>query len=100
MSPPSIDRKSDSHSLLRALRLCADLHSFSSGIVVKRGYLAILRDPTSNQWTKFFAVFRRPYLHLFASTTEKDEVSVINLSTVKVEQTLELETMLNVSHSF
>lgn len=67
-----------------------------SGAVLKRGYLNCLRDPSSNQWTKYWAVLRRPYLHLYDSSlaAEMDQVGVINLGNVRVEQTDELEKML------
>jgi len=63
----------------------------------KRGPLAILRDPTSNEWKKFWFVLRRPYLHLYSSSGEIEEVAVINISTVRVEQSPEIEQMLDVS---
>lgn len=63
----------------------------------KRGPLAILRDPTSNEWKKFWFVLRRPYLHLYSSSGEVEEVAVINISTVRVEQSPEIEQMLDVS---
>ncbi|GAA5864258.1 hypothetical protein JCM1840_006717 [Sporobolomyces johnsonii] len=66
----------------------------------KRGPLAILRDPTSNQWKKFWFVLRRPYLHLYSSSREIDEVAVINLSTVRVEQSPEIEQMLDRKFAF
>lgn len=42
-------------------------------------------------------VLRRPYLHLYESSSETEEVGVINLSTVRVEQSPEIEQMLEVS---
>ncbi|KAM0788929.1 hypothetical protein ACM66B_003005 [Microbotryomycetes sp. NB124-2] len=66
----------------------------------KRGAIAILRDPASNQWRKFFGVLRRPYLCLYESPSDIDEVSVINLSTVRVEQSTEIEQMLERKFTF
>lgn len=56
----------------------------------------MLRDPTSDKWRKYWAVLRRPYLHLYESSSEAEEVTVINLSTVRVEQSPEIEQMLEV----
>lgn len=72
------------------LRICY------SGIVIRKGPLAILRDPTSNRWNRFYVVLRRPYLYLYESPVATNEVSVINLSTVRVEQNAEIERMLEV----
>lgn len=58
----------------------------------------MLRDPTSSQWKKYWVVLRRPYLHLYeSSASEGEEVGVINISTVRVEQSPEIEEMLDVS---
>ncbi|GAA5908043.1 hypothetical protein JCM6882_000209 [Rhodosporidiobolus microsporus] len=66
----------------------------------KRGFLAILRDPTSNQWRKHWFVLRRPYLHVYDSSSEVDETAVINVSTVRVEQSPEIEQMLERKFAF
>ncbi|GAA5834253.1 hypothetical protein JCM11251_000583 [Rhodosporidiobolus azoricus] len=66
----------------------------------KRGALAILRDPTSNQWRKHWFVLRRPYLHVYTSSSEVEETAVINVSTVRVEQSPEIEQMLERKFAF
>ncbi|GAA6061161.1 hypothetical protein JCM10212_005747 [Sporobolomyces blumeae] len=66
----------------------------------KRGPLAILRDPTSNDWRKYWFVLRRPYLHLYRSSAELEEVAIINVSTVRVEQSPEIEQMLDRKFAF
>lgn len=57
----------------------------------------MLRDPTSSEWRKHWFVLRRPYLYIYNSSAELDEAAVINVSTVRVEQTPEIEQMLEVS---
>lgn len=56
----------------------------------------MLRDPTSDKWKKYWFVLRRPYLYLYETSSETHEVTVINVSTVRVEQTPEIEQMLEV----
>lgn len=70
---------------------------FISGTASKRGTLAMLRDPTSQNWVKSWVVLRRPYLYLYESSAESEEITVINISTVRVEQSPEIEQMLEVS---
>lgn len=41
-----------------------------------------------------FAVFRRPYLHLYPDSNETDEISVINLTNVRIERGEEIEKLL------
>lgn len=60
----------------------------------------MLRDPTSNQWKKYWVVLRRPYLHLYESSSETEEVNAINLATVRVEQSPEIEQMLDRKFAF
>lgn len=56
----------------------------------------MLRDPTSDKWKKYWFVLRRPYLYLYESSAETQEVNVINVSSVRVEQSPEIEQMLEV----
>lgn len=57
----------------------------------------MLRDPTDQNWKKNFVVLKRPYLYLYDSANEIQEHTVINISTVRVEQSPEIEQMLEVS---
>lgn len=68
--------------------------------VAKRGYLYIMLDDGQDVWMKVWAVFRRPYLTLFRHSDEMEELTnIINISTVRVDHSLELEQVLNVSES-
>lgn len=69
---------------------------FRSDIYSKRGYLSLLHDPSSNEWKKLWFVVRRPYLHLYDDSKETEELMAINLSTIRVEQSPEIEQMLGV----
>ncbi|SCV70600.1 BQ2448_3362 [Microbotryum intermedium] len=62
----------------------------------KRGWVALLRDPTSNKWKKYWLVLRRPYLYLYEHSNELDETMVINVSSVRIEQSPEIGQMLEV----
>lgn len=73
------------------------MHLLSRETASRRGTLAMLRDPTDQNWKRIFLVLRRPYLYLYDSSTEVDEQAVINISTVRVEQSPEIEQMLEVS---
>jgi len=66
-----------------------------SDAAAKKGYMSLLRDPTSDRWTKQFFVLKRPYLYLYDSSSEIEELGVINLSCVRVEYSPEIELMLN-----
>ncbi|KAM0745754.1 kinesin-like protein [Meredithblackwellia eburnea MCA 4105] len=66
----------------------------------RRGHMAMLRDPTSDKWKKYWIVLRRPYLYLYESSSEIQETTVINISTVRVEQSPEIEQMLERKFSF
>ncbi|EGG06377.1 uncharacterized protein MELLADRAFT_36123, partial [Melampsora larici-populina 98AG31] len=68
--------------------------------VVKRGYMFVLRDPTSDEWAKRWFVLRRPYLYIYEENDEIRELGVINLGNVHVDSNLELETMLDRKNVF
>ncbi|KAL7004213.1 hypothetical protein EMMF5_006219 [Cystobasidiomycetes sp. EMM_F5] len=58
-------------------------------------------DDGQDVWMKVWAVFRRPYLTLFRHSDEMEELTnIINISTVRVDHSLELEQVLNRSHAF
>lgn len=75
-----------------------------NGYASRRGYLAVLRDPSSNAWRKHWFVLRRPYLFAFKDATETDEATgphgesgfVINLERAKVERGPEIDSVLQV----
>ena len=58
-----------------------------------RGPLALLRDPSSQAWTKLHCVLQRPYLHCLDGP-EGELVLVVNLEAVRVEQSADLERMV------
>ena len=77
----------------------------SAVVAKKKGWLHVLVDAPGNVWVKRFCVLRRPYLHLYLSSAEADEVTIINLtsdrSTGGVDLTVvsspEVEHLLGVS---
>ncbi|SCZ97867.1 BZ3501_MvSof-1269-A2-R1_Chr7-2g09344 [Microbotryum saponariae] len=71
-----------------------------SDMFSKRGWVALLRDPTSNKWKKYWLVLRRPYLYLYEHSNELDETMVINVSSVRVEQSPEIGQMLERQFAF
>ncbi|GAA5927744.1 uncharacterized protein JCM15063_005982 [Sporobolomyces koalae] len=87
--PPASPKLSGSTTLVPRIETAA-----------KRGPLALLRDPTSNEWRKYWFVLRRPYLHLYTSSKEVEEVSIVNVATVRVEQSPEIEQMLDRKYAF
>jgi kinesin family protein 1 len=71
-------------------------------IVAKKGYLNALIDAPQDVWAKRFFVLRRPYLHIYESNSEKNELLVINLDVesgglVSVVRSPEVEQLLGVS---
>ncbi|GAA5962581.1 hypothetical protein JCM3765_003737 [Sporobolomyces pararoseus] len=92
---PNLSGPSSSPKLAGSTSLVPRSETFA-----KRGPLALLRDPTSNEWKKYWFVLRRPYLHLYSSSGEIEEVAIVNVSTVRVEQSPEIEQMLDRKFAF
>lgn len=61
-----------------------------SDVVIKKSYLSVLRDPSTSNWERHFYSLRRPYLYIYASSSETDIQSVINVETVRVETSKEI----------
>jgi hypothetical protein len=64
----------------------------------KRGHLFILQDGGSHDWQPVWVVLRRPYLTFYKHSDEAEELNnVVNISTVRVDHSSELEEVLEVS---
>ncbi|KAF9924027.1 kinesin-like protein Klp8 [Linnemannia zychae] len=62
--------------------------------VSKRGYLTY-PESKDDVWLKRWFVIRRPYMYIYASNSEMEELGVINLSQIRVDYKQDLEEMLN-----
>lgn len=50
-----------------------------------------------DKWVNRWFVIRRPYMYIYADSTETDELQVVNLTHVRVDYKKDLVNMLNVS---
>ena len=76
---------------------------FKAATVAKKGYIYLMQNSTdegglpANEWKKVYAILRRPYLSLYKNASEEEELpNFINISTVRVDHSTELEEVLNV----
>lgn len=76
---------------------------FKAATVAKKGYIYLMQNSTdegglpANEWKKVYAILRRPYLSLYKNSSEEEELpNVINVSTVRVDHSTELEEVLSV----
>lgn len=51
----------------------------------KRGWLAMPLEAYTDHWVRRWFVLRRPYLYVYESSSELDEIMAMNLSSVRVE---------------
>ena len=69
--------------------------------IAKKGHLYFMRtegEGEDEKWQRVWAVLRRPYLVLYRSSNEQEELeNVINISTVGVDHSTQLEEVLDVS---
>lgn len=61
----------------------------------KRGYLFMPIEAFSDHWVKRWFVLRRPYLYVYESSSELDELLAMHLGSVRVEHDENIENMLN-----
>lgn len=62
--------------------------------ISKRGYLHY-PESKDDVWVKRWFVIRRPYMYIYASNSETEELCVVNLTQVRVDYKRDLEEMLN-----
>ncbi|KAG0202571.1 kinesin-like protein Klp8 [Mortierella sp. GBA30] len=62
--------------------------------VSKKGYLHY-PESKDDVWVKRWFVIRRPYMYIYASSSETEELAVVNLTHVRVDYKRDLEEMLN-----
>lgn len=73
--------------------------------IAKKGHIYLMRTDDDNdangsgdKWQRVWAVLKRPYLVLYRSSNEQEELeNVINISTVRVDHSTQLEEVLDVS---
>lgn len=66
----------------------------------KRGYLEMPVQAFTDRWTRRWFALRRPFLFVYASNAETDELMAINIASVRVEHDPNLETLLGRQHVF
>lgn len=63
--------------------------------VSKKGYLHY-PESKDDVWVKRWFVIRRPYMYIYASNSEMEELTVVNLTHIRVDYKRDLEEMLEV----
>lgn len=63
----------------------------------KRGFLSMPIEAFTDHWARRWFVLRRPYLYIYESSSELDEILAVYLGTVRVEHDVNIEQMLGVS---
>ena len=66
----------------------------------KAGYMFHLTDAQNDSWSRRFFVLKRPWLYIYTSSDELDEIGVVNLSSVKLERSKEIEDLLQRRNTF
>lgn len=65
-----------------------------------RGYLWIPLETITDTWVRRFLVLRRPFLHIYESNAQVDELMVINVEAVRVEYDENTERLLGKQNVF
>jgi hypothetical protein len=77
---------------------------YKAATTAKKGYIYLMYNATdedgtpANEWRQVYAILRRPYLSLYKNASEEEELpNLINISTVRVDHSPQLEEVLSVS---
>ncbi|GAC95130.1 hypothetical protein PHSY_002705 [Pseudozyma hubeiensis SY62] len=65
-----------------------------------RGYLYVPLEALTDSWVRRFFALRRPLLHIYESSSEVDEIMVINVESVRVEHDENTERLLGKENVF
>ncbi|UZJ55379.1 hypothetical protein CBS101457_004699 [Exobasidium rhododendri] len=63
-------------------------------VASKRGYLSMPLEAFSDEWQRRWFVLKRPYLYIYDSSSELDEIMVIHLGSVRAEYDENIVQML------
>lgn len=89
LAPPSSSeptKKSSSSDLAPPPKLTAQVSLVPrTDTAAKRGWLAMPLEAFTDRWVRRWFVLRRPYLYVYESSSELDEIMAMNLSSVRVE---------------
>ncbi|KAF9133580.1 kinesin-like protein Klp8 [Mortierella sp. 14UC] len=99
--PPSDEEDTDVAKSTRPVpRFQSDVKSITkSESVSKQGYLHY-PEFKDDVWVKRWFVIRRPYMYIYATNSEREELAVVNLTHVRVDYKQDLEEMLNRQYVF
>lgn len=67
---------------------------------IKQSWLNVLRDPTSDNWSKRWFDLKRPYLYMYESSNSSGLIGVINVSSVRVETSPEMVAVVGRPDTF
>ncbi len=65
-----------------------------------RGYLSMPLEAFTDSWVRRWFALRRPYLYVYESNAELEEIMVINVASVRVEHDENIERMLGKENVF
>ncbi|KAG0242182.1 kinesin-like protein Klp8 [Mortierella sp. GBA43] len=100
--PPSLDTENAEANKQPqpSPRLRAEIQQVTkSHNISKKGNLRYPENRDDN-WLKRWFVIRRPYMYIYADSSEEDELGVVNLTHVRVDYKKDLENMLKMPFVF
>ncbi|KAI8075132.1 hypothetical protein BC940DRAFT_363173 [Gongronella butleri] len=68
--------------------------------ITKKGYVLYQEDALEDVWVKRWFVMRRPYIFIYSDDSERDELGIINVASVRVDYNRELERLIQRTHVF
>ncbi|KAL7333117.1 hypothetical protein PS15p_202062 [Mucor circinelloides] len=68
--------------------------------VTKKGYLTYQENALDDKWVKRWFVLRRPYIYIYSSQSETEELGIINVSNVRIDYNRALEQMIKRNNVF
>ncbi|KIY73283.1 kinesin-domain-containing protein [Cylindrobasidium torrendii FP15055 ss-10] len=97
----SVIRKTADMEILDGIKLVSETKVVArTDSATKKGHLLILTDAGLNIWERRWFVLRRPYLHMYRSSKELEEIGVVSLVGTNVESDPLKEMLLGKPFTF
>ncbi|OBZ85442.1 hypothetical protein A0J61_06508 [Choanephora cucurbitarum] len=68
--------------------------------VTKKGHLTYQQSALDDKWVKRWFVLKKPYIYIYASQSETEELGIINLSNVRIDHNRAIEQLIKRNHVF
>ncbi|KAI8373349.1 hypothetical protein BD560DRAFT_394703 [Blakeslea trispora] len=85
----------------RSIKLVSEVKLITEvDTATKKGHLIYQQSALDDKWIKRWFVLKKPYIYVYASQSETEELGIINLSNVRIDHNRAIEQLIKRNHVF